>query len=75
MEGEDEKRQWNVVHDCDGEDGTPSVWSLKIGDNQYYWIDETPDNTFNVIDTDGKTVLKNCRSLRSAKRWVAVYLL
>lgn len=75
MEGEDEKRQWNVVHDCDGEDGTPSVWSLKIADKQYYWIDAAPDNTFNVIDTDGKTVLKNCRSLRSAKRWVAVYLL
>lgn len=75
MEGEDEKRQWSVVHDCDGEDGTPSVWSLKIADNQFYWIDATPDNTFNVIDTDSETILKNCRSLRSAKRWVAVYLL
>ena len=69
------KRQWSVVHDCDGEDGTPSVWSLKIADNQFYWIDATPDNTFNVIDMDGKTVLKNCCSLQSAKRWVAVYLL
>lgn len=31
--------KWNVVHDCDLEDGTPTEWSTKIG-NKFYWIDE-----------------------------------
>lgn len=23
-------KKWNVIHDCDGENGEPTVWSLEI---------------------------------------------
>ena len=69
------KREWVVVHDCDLEDGTPTEWSLKVTDGKFYWIDETSDGTFDVIDYDAHTVLTNCKTLASAKRWVTTNLL
>ena len=38
--------KWNIVHDCDLEDGTPTEWSLKVTDDKFYWIDE------NSLDVD-----------------------
>jgi len=67
------KLVWNIVHECDMEDGTPTEWSTKIG-NKFYWIDEVADGTFDVIDSDAHTVLANCKSLDGAKRWVARWL-
>ena len=69
------KRKWNIVHDCDLEDGTPSEWSLKVADDKFYWIDEVFDGTFDVIDCDAHTILMNCKTLASAKKWVAMNLL
>ena len=69
------KNTWNIVHDCDLDDGTPTEWSLKIAENIFYWIDAMAEFTFDVIDNDGHTVLKNCQSLSSAKRWVTINLL
>ena len=67
--------KWNVVHDCDLEDGTPTEWSLKITDDKFYWIAEDSNGTFDVIDDDAHSVLMNCKTLASAKRWVTMYLL
>ena len=67
--------KWNIVHDCDLEDGTPTEWSLKVTDDKFYWIDEMSDGTFDVIDHDAHTVLMNCKTLASAKRWVTINLL
>ena len=69
------KREWNVVHDCDLEDGTPTEWSLRAGEDKFYWINETSDGTFDVIDYDAHTILINCKTLISAKRWVTTNLL
>ena len=69
------KREWNVVHDCDLEDGTPTEWSLKVSEGKFCWIDEMSDGTFDVISHDARTVLANCKTLTSAKRWVSMNLL
>ena len=69
------KREWNILHDCDLEDGTPTEWSLKVVDGKFYWIAEVSDGTFDVIDDDACTVLMNCKTLASAKRWVTMNLL
>ena len=66
------KNAWSIVHDCDLDDGTPTEWALKIADNTFYWIDAVANSTFDIIYKDGQTVLKNCKSLTSAKRWVAM---
>lgn len=42
------KNTWNIVHDCDLDDGTPTEWSLKIAENTFYWIDAMADFTFNL---------------------------
>ena len=70
------KREWNVVHDCDLEDGTPTEWSLKVADGKFYWICEVSDGTFDVIDYDAHTVImEGCKTLANAKRWVTMNLL
>ena len=69
------KREWNIVHDCDLENGTPTEWSLKVADDKFCWIDEVSNGTFDVIGYDAHTVLANCKTLASAKRWVTMNLL
>lgn len=69
------KEKWKIVHECDLEDGTPTEWVLKVTDRKFYWIDLMNDDTFNIIDHDARTVLMNCNSLASAKRWVTMNLL
>ena len=70
---------WEVVHDADLDDGTPTMWSIKVKTEErkeiYYWICLVHDGTYNVELNDGETVLKNCKSLTSAKRWVTMNLL
>ena len=70
------KREWNIVHDCDLEDGTPTEWSLKVADGKFYWIAEVSDGTFDVIDRDAQAIIMSgCKTLASAKRWVTMKLL
>lgn len=69
------EREWNIVHDCDLGDGTPTEWSLKVAEGKFYWITEGSDGSFDVIDHDAHTVLMSCKTLTSAKRWVATNLL
>lgn len=64
------RRKWEIVPEMDLDDGTPTEWALKVADGKFYWIDEMSDGTFNIIATDAHTVLMNCKSLASAKRWV-----
>ena len=68
------KNIWNVVHESDDENGNPTLYSLKLKEGKFYWIEET-NKGFDVIDTDARTVLKTCKSLTSAKRWVTENLL
>ena len=68
-------REWDIVHDCDLDDGTPTEWSLKVADGKFYWISETSDGIFSVIGHDAHTVLMRCKTLTSAKKWVETNLL
>ena len=68
-------KEWYIIHECDTEEGNPTCWSKEINHpkyGKYVWIDLTYDNTYDVVAND--TVLKNCKSLTSAKRWVTRYL-
>lgn len=71
------KRTWNVVHECDDEDGNPAQWSTEINHPKYgrfCWINDI-GNGFNVeVDYGGIIELAKCKSLASAKRWVAMNL-
>lgn len=69
------KNKWEILHDCDDDNGNPSVYTCKAGENKYYWLGLQYDGMVNVIDYDGHTVLKTCKTLASAKRWVTINLL
>ena len=69
------KHKWNIVHECNEEDGTATTWVLETEYRKFYWICKLYDGTFDVIDNDAHTVLMNCKTLTSAKRWVTMYLL
>jgi hypothetical protein len=69
------KNKWEVLHDCDDDNGNPTSYSLKVGENKYYWLDLHYDGMVDVIDCDCHTVLMTCRNLVSAKRWVSINLL
>lgn len=65
-------KEWHIIHECDTENGTPTQWAKEINNpkyGQYVWIELTYNNTYDVVAND--TVLKNCKSLTSAKRWVS----
>ena len=65
-------KEWHIIHECDTENGTPTQWAKEINNSkygQYVWIELTYNNTYDVIAND--IVLKNCKSLASAKRWVS----
>ncbi len=64
-------KEWHIIHECDTENGTPTQWSKEIN-GQYVYIELTYNNTYDVVAND--TVLKNCKSLTSAKRWVTTNL-
>ena len=73
------KLSWKIIHECDDEDtGEPTCWSAVIDNpmyGKYVWI--TKDDSYNVevLDNGEFKVLKKCKSLISAKRWVTTYLM
>lgn len=69
------KKKWEIVHDCDEEDGTHTCWVLKVSEGVFYWINENSNGTFDITGHDADTILMNCKSLTSAKRWVTMNLL
>lgn len=66
-----EKNEWEVVHERDNKYKQPTQWRLKKS-NYVIWIDETKTG-YLVLDNWNGFVKerKKCRSLASAKRWVA----
>lgn len=68
-------KEWHIIHECDAEDGISTQWAKEINHpkyGKYVWIELTYDNTYDVVAND--MVLKNCKSLTSAKRWVSMNL-
>ena len=72
------KKEWQVIHECNDDNGRPTCWSLEISHNKYgkyVWITSS-DNGYDVeIDYDGFKILTTCKNLRSAKRWVTMNIL
>ena len=71
------KLKWEIVHDCDDENGNPTCWATEINHSQhgkYVWINAI-DSEFAVeVDNNGFNELMRCKSLVSAKRWVSMNL-
>lgn len=74
------KLKWEVIHECDDENGNPTEWAAEINHpkyGQFCWIDDMSDNEetqFSVFVDNGTIEMKElmrCKSLTSAKRWVA----
>lgn len=67
---------WNIVHECDDENGEPTQWAAKVGKNKkIVYIEKTYQNKYGVSDTADVTVpyLVECKSYESARRWVTRY--
>lgn len=69
------KNIWNIIHDCDGENGEPTCWAKEIKSEKYgkfVWITENENGTYDVeVDREEFITLVTCKTLTSAKRWVA----
>lgn len=61
------KLNWNIVHECDDEDGNPTQWSSEINHpkyGKYCWINDMGDYFGVEVDYGGFTELVECKSLR-----------
>lgn len=72
------KLKWEIIHECDDEDGNPTQWATEINHTKYgkyCWINDMYDYFTVEVDYGGFTELVRCKTLVSAKRWVASYLI
>lgn len=72
------KLTWNIVHECDDEEGNPVQWATEINHpkyGKYCWINDMGDYFGVEVDYRGFTELFKCKSLISAKRWVTTHLM
>lgn len=71
------KLKWEIVHECDDEDGNPTQWASEINHPQfgkYCWISNMGKYFSVEVDYEGFKELTQCKTLVSAKRWVAQFL-
>lgn len=66
---------WEILIDCNDEDGAPTCWVKEINHcyyGKFAWITKNHDGKFDVeINKCGDYhVLKTCKSLSNAQRWV-----
>lgn len=68
------KREWKVVLECNDDDDMPTVWATNTKSLGYVWIEKYNKKEYHITkdneDGIGKE-LKVCKSLTSAKTWVA----
>lgn len=69
--------KWNIIHECDDDNGQPTCWSKEINHQKYgkyVWISKESDSMYavEVIPYTDTRVLMTCKSLASAKRWVTI---
>ena len=66
---------WKPVYECDDDEGNPTVWAIRIDHTRYgkfCWISDVGDGFEVTTSTRQENPIKVCRSLASAKRWVAM---
>lgn len=76
------RREWEIIPECNNEEtGEPQQWACKVDSKKYgtyVWITKASDTQYDVEymkkvgDYEDIFVLKPCKSLTSAKRWVAM---
>ena len=72
------KLNWLIVHECDDEEGNATQWAAEINNpkyGKYCWISNMGDYFSVEVDCEGFMELVRCKSLISAKRWVAINLI
>ena len=64
--------KWNIVHDCDNDNGEPTQWACKLTeDGQFVWIDKIGECAYGITNkASGDDYLYVACSLQGAKRWV-----
>lgn len=71
------KLKWEIIHECDDEDGNPTQWASEINHpiyGRYCWISNN-GKYFSVEVNYGRfQELVKCKSFTSAKRWVTIHL-
>ena len=70
--------KWEVVHECDDENGNPTQWASEINHpryGKYCWISNAGKYFSVEVDYEGFEELARCKSLASAKRWVSTQLM
>jgi len=70
------KYEWFPIEEMDLEDGTHTGYAAKDRNGELIWITQISDDTWDVEVkvADYFVTLVNCKTLTSAKRWVARYL-
>lgn len=70
------RQLWRVLNDSNDEQGNPTCWYLKIDHpkyGKYLWISAKGIGyAVEFLSYDTVCVLKMCKSLASAKRWVTM---
>lgn len=73
------KIQWNPVLECDLDDGTHTCYATEDKKGSYIWLSQLADDSWDVETNDYRGgslfTVANCKTLTSAKRYAARYLL
>lgn len=71
--------EWNPVLDCDLDNGVHTCYATEGHKGSYIWLSQLANDTWNVETNDyhGGDIytVVNCKTLASAKRYAARYLL
>ena len=68
---------WKPVIDCDDDEGNPTVWAIRIDSYRYgrfCWISDIGDGFEITTSYSQERPIKVCKTLASAKRWVAMHI-
>jgi len=62
---------YEIVHDCDDDDGTPTCYSAEDAYGRYWWIDVDSTGFTCTTKLEGAlSARQTCKTLTSAKRWI-----
>lgn len=73
------KIQWNPVLECDLDDGTHTCYATEYKNGRFIWLSQLADDTWDIETNTHRGgdlyTIVNCKTLTSAKRYAARYLL
>ena len=51
IESEGDYMKWNIVHECDDDNGEPTQWACKLTeDDQFVWIDKIGERAYGITN-------------------------